>query len=367
MERPDGVWRAPRAAGDPSDLTQDIVALHNVIASSTSERGNLTIELDNHSGKYASPGSGSLASLKKRSEVVLKLGYKTSAGSEASQAGVYWIDGWEWTSDPGLSTFRLFCLDGWGLSDKWLARTQLRWNFAWFPVLPETVWQLIKRMLCRWGICLCNLCNRSTAITTLKPEFIVNPGQPGDTAVRRLLAMVPDLLDYQRYSAALDYTVASTKEPRGPDHQYPDQSVYEYKNAPGYHHILAGDYRLATPLTHARAIGRDATDANVIASAFDWDNLELAIDNFQPDYDPNLENATRAQERADAILRKSSLRAERGNLVVPVNCGQELYDVITVTDERCGISSKLYRVTGMQVAYSRREARYTQRLTLAAP
>ena len=62
-----------------------------------------------------------------------------------------------------------------------------------------------------------------------------------------------------------------------------------------------------------------------------------------------------------------SLRAERGNLVVPVNCGQELYDVITVSDERCGISSKLYRVTGMQVVYSRREARYTQRLTLASP
>jgi len=430
LVRPDAVWRAPRAAGDPLDLTDDIVALHNVIASSASERGNLTIELDNHSGKYASPGSGSLASLKKRSEVVLKLGYRTSpptwesatpyaegdiivptagketgffyecttAGTshatteptwptvlgetvvdntvvwtchspnEASQAGVYWIDGWDYLSAyPNQSTFVLHCLDGWGLSDRWLARTQLRWNFAWFPVLPETVWQLIKRMLCRWGICLCNLCNRSTAINSLRPEFIVNPGQPGDAAVRRLLAMVPDLLDYQRYSAALDYTVATTKEPRGADHQYPDSSCYEYKNAPGYHHTLAGEYRQAVPLTHARAIGRDAEDANIIASAFDWDNLELAIDNFQPDYDPNLENATRAQERADAILRKSSLEAEGGQITVPVNCGQELYDVITVTDERCGISSKLYRVMAIQVDYSRREARYAQRLTLAAP
>jgi hypothetical protein len=361
LERPDGVWRAARAAGEPLDLTQDIVELNQRIP------GELTIELDNSKGQYASPGSGPLANLKKRSEVLLKLGYKTSAGNEASQAGVYWLDSWEWTSDPGLSTFRLFCLDGWGLSDRWLARTQLRWNFAWFPVLPETVWQLIKRMLCRWGICLCNLANRSTAITTLKPEFIVNPGQPGDAAVRRLLAMASDLLDYQRYYPAIDYTVATTKEPRGPDHQYPDQSCYEYKNAPGYHHILAGNYRLATPLSQARAIGRDASEANIIASAFDWDNLKLAIDNFQPDYDPNLENAARAQERADAILRKSSLEAEGGQIIVPVNCGQELYDVITVSDERCGISSKLYRVMGMQVDYSRRQARYTQRLTLAAP
>jgi len=374
LERPDGVWRAPRAAGDPLDLTADIVSLTQSLPAT---RYPLVIELDNHKGQYANPGSGDLANLKPRSEVVLKLGYKTSAGDEASQAGVYWIDGWEWTSSPGLSTFRLLCLDGWGLSDRWLARTQLRWNFEWFPVEPETVWQLIKRMLCRWGICLCNLCNRSTAINALKPEFIVNPGQPGDAAVRRLLAMVPDLLDYQRYYPDIDYTVATTKEPRGPDHQYPDQSCYSYKfpspskgegqGEGAIHRILAGDYRLSTPLTHARAIGRDASDANIIASAFDWDNLELAIDNFQPDYDPNLENADRAQERADAILRKESLRAKRGNLVVPVNCGQELYDVITVTDERCGISSKLYRVMAIQADYSRREARYTQRLTLAAP
>ena len=179
--------------------------------------------------------------------------------------------------------------------------------------------------------------------------------------------MVPDLLDYQRYYPAIDYTVATTKEPRGPEHQYPDQSCYEYKNSPGYHHILTGNYQLATPLSQARAIGRDASDANIIASAFDWDNLELAIDNFKPDYDPNLENATRAQERADAILRKSSLEAQGGQITIPVNCGQELYDVITVTDERCGISNKLYRVMAIQADYSRREARYSQKLILAAP
>jgi len=205
------------------------------------------------------------------------------------------------------------------------------------------------------------------AINSLKPEFIINPGQSGNTAVRRLLAMVSDLLDYQRYYPAIDYTVASTKEPRGPAHPYPDVSVYEYSNAPGEHRILAGEYRQATPPTHTRASGRDALGADVIASAFDWEHLELAIDDFRPDYDPNLENADRAQERADAILRKGSLEAEGGQITVPVNCGQELYDVITITDERCGISSQLYRVMAIEVDYSRRQGRYTQRLALAAP
>jgi hypothetical protein len=62
-----------------------------------------------------------------------------------------------------------------------------------------------------------------------------------------------------------------------------------------------------------------------------------------------------------------SLRAERGNLVVPTNVGQELLDVVTVTDERCGISEKNYRVQAIQTNYDRRQGGYEQRLTIGAP
>jgi len=195
----------------------------------------------------------------------------------------------------------------------------------------------------------------------LQPEVIVNPGQAGAGAVGGLLSMVPDLLNYQKWHSDIGYIIATTKEPK-----ITDASSYEYKNAPGYHAILSGEYREGSPVSHARAKGRAADESSVIASSFDWDLLALSIDNFQPDYDPNLETAARAQERADAILRKSSLRAQSGNLVVPVNCGQELYDVITVTDERCGIAAALYRVLAIEVDYSPRQARYAQRLTLAA-
>jgi len=414
LSRPDGVWRAPRAAGDPLDLTGDIVSLRQSIP------GDLIITLDNHSGKYASPGEGDIAKLKKRSEVFLKLGYRTSpptweaatpyaegdiivptAGketgffyecttpgtsgateptwptvlgetvvdntavwtchppNEASPAGVYWIDSWEYQSAPNQSTFVLHCIDGSGLAKKWLSRSQLRWNES--AVAPKVVWEIIKALLCRWGISLVNAAARSTAITSLQPEVIVNPGQAGAGAVGGLLSMVPDLLNYQKWHSDIGYIIATTKEPK-----ITDASSYEYKNSPGYHHILEGNYLQGIPASHARAKGRAADESSVIASAFDWDLLGLSIDNFKPDYDPNLETAARTQERADAILRKSSLRAQSGNLVVPVNCGQELYDVITVTDERCGIAAELYRVLAIEVDYSPRQARYAQRLTLAA-
>jgi hypothetical protein len=61
------------------------------------------------------------------------------------------------------------------------------------------------------------------------------------------------------------------------------------------------------------------------------------------------------------------LRAERGNLVIPPNVGQELYDVITITDQRCGIVSKKYRVMDIDAEYSLREWQYRQTFTLGAP
>ena len=84
-------------------------------------------------------------------------------------------------------------------------------------------------------------------------------------------------------------------------------------------------------------------------------------------YHPNLQTSTRAQERADAILRQMSLRAERGNLVIPTNVGQELLDVVEVTDARCGIDQDKYRVTAIDTTLDRRSHRYDQRLTLGVP
>jgi len=280
------------------------------------------------------------------------LGYRTSVGSEAVEVGRYWIDSWQYSSDPGLSTFRLSCIDGRGLSDRWTARYHMTWGQVDFPGF--TVWQVLHTLLCRWGIRLWNKSGvpQSSAINNFYPAFSLQPGIQGDTAVRRLLSFVPDGLIYEG-------TQAWTK-----DLQADEASCYSYGTD---HVILSGDYRDTVPVTRTRAIGRDVSDDRIVEDALDWDLLQLAIDILKQDYDPNLRTATRTQERADAILRTESLRAERGNLVIPTNCGQELYDVITVTDERCGISQEKYRVTSIETRYQASQAVYTQRLSLCSP
>jgi len=361
MERPDGVWRAPRPADSPLDLTKDIVSLslQNVIASpDLSGRGNLVLELDNSKGQYANPGSGALASLRFRSEIVLELGYKTTAGNETSEAGTYWIDSWEYRSATlqgratGTSTFILTCLDGWGLMDRWTARYQMRWNKD--AVNPKSVWQILYQLLARAGIKLTNTPPKpqSSAINNFYPDFTVNPGTGGDTAIRRLLSFVPDRLVFRGQEAFTKNPLAS------------ESNCYSYGTD---HDILSGKYTDAVTVSRARAIGRDASDNRILEEALDWDLLQLAIDILEQDYDPNLQTATRAQERADAILRQMSLRAERGNLVIPTNVGQELLDIVEVTDERCGISEENYRILAIQTDYDRRQGIYTQRLALCAP
>jgi hypothetical protein len=364
MERPDGVWRAPRPALPAIVLTSagDIVSLslQNVIASpDLSGRGNLVLELDNSKGQYASPGQGNLANLKKRSEVVLKLGYKTTAGNETSEVGTYWIDSWEYQSvslrgesRSNLSTFTLVCLDGWGLMGRWTARYQMRWNKD--EVNPKSVWQILYQLLARVGIKLTNTPPKpqSSAINNFYPDFAVNPGTRGDSAIERLLSFVPDKLVFRGQEAFTKDYLAS------------EESCYSYGTD---HAILSGKYTDAVTVSRARAIGRDTSDNRILEEAQDWDLLALAIDQLEQDYDPNLQTAPRAQERADAILRTAAREAQGGQIVVPTNCGQELIDVITVTDERCGISEENYRVETIQTHYDRRQGIYTQRLALRAP
>ena len=52
------------------------------------------------------------------------------------------------------------------------------------------------------------------------------------------------------------------------------------------------------------------------------------------------------------MLRASALGALSGEITVPVNCGQELYDVIEVTDAGAGLSAARRRVVAMAMRYS---------------
>jgi hypothetical protein len=368
MEKPDGIWRAPRPAADPLDLTRDIISLTQRISSPLrgegQGEGDLIITLDNSKGQYAIGAGLVPALINKRSELVLKLGYKTTAGSEAVEAGAYWIDGWQYSSSPNSSLFTLHCVDGWGLMGRWSARYQMRWNKD--DVNPKSVWQILYQLLARVGIKLTNTPSKpqSSAINNFYPDFALDPGTQGTQALKKLLSFVPDQLVFRGQEAFTKNPLAS--ESSCYSYKFPSPSRGDGQGEGSIHAILSGQYSEFTHASRTRAIGRDSEDNRILEEAQDWDLLALVIDQLEQVYDPNLQDATRAQERADSILRGASLRAHPAIILIPTNVGQELLDVVEVTDARCGILGEKYRVQAIHTDYDRRQGVYIQRLALCA-
>jgi hypothetical protein len=80
--------------------------------------------------------------------------------------------------------------------------------------------------------------------------------------------------------------------------------------------------------------------------------------------DRNLKTLAEVQQRGDACLRQVDMAAEGGTIVVPVNCGQQLYDVIMVTDPSAGLSAVKKRVLGITLVFHPYHNEYFQRLKL---
>lgn len=56
--------------------------------------------------------------------------------------------------------------------------------------------------------------------------------------------------------------------------------------------------------------------------------------------------------RAEGQVRKHLATSRRGELVTLPNVGLQLVDVVTVTDDRCGVSSEIYRVRGIEEIFN---------------
>jgi hypothetical protein len=186
----------------------------------------------------------------------------------------------------------------------------------------------------------------SSESANLYPAFTVHPGESGLTAVRRLLAFLPDVIYLRGEFAFLKEPLAT------------ESAAYAYGTE---HALLRGRYRAgAAEPNRAQVFGDE-----VFAERLDWPGVETVYDRLAQVHDLNLTSVAQAEGRGDAVLRKAALAAADGEIAVPVNCGQELYDVIEVTDGGAGLSAEGRRVVGIELRYSTGpRPLYEQRLRL---
>jgi hypothetical protein len=341
LSTPYGVWRA-RLTEESLDLTADIVSLRQETGQN---QGRLTIELRNDDGRYASLPSP----LEIGCQLEVSPGYVTSQGSEVSTGQTFTLEACEHTSSGGKASLFLYARDGWGWINDWKARHQFRWNKASSEM---SVKQILEFVLARVGLKL-ETKSQSSVITGYYPDFTIHLNNRGDIVIERLLSFVPDVLFIEGNKAYIVNPLSS------------DDSVYSYGQS---HPIFEGRYREgAWGLNRVQVEGYDSvTGEPIVVDSFSWSQVAKVYDRLNQLDDRNIDTVTKAGQRGEAYLREAEIESASGTIRIPVNCGQQLYDVIDITDSRAGLSAEKKRVLGLTLLHNPHRGEYEQRLSLGA-
>ena len=343
LSAPSGVWRA-KITQESLDISDDVLSLKEDL---TAAGGELEIELRNDHGRYNSPGTGDIALLNIGNELVFSPGFRTTGGNETSDGQSFSLEAYEHVNSPGKSTLVLRAFDGWNLLGNFRASHQFRWNKTGEEL---SVKGILAYILARLGLRL-EVNSQSAIITSFYPDFTINPDDRGDAIVNRLLGFVPDIL---RIEGATAYII---------NPQATDAASYSYGTG---HAVLEGKYgKSALRQNMVEVEGCDPqTGEPIIKYVFDWDETGRLPQRRLRIEDRNLSSTTQAEERGESILRKTAVTGDAGFIVIPVNCGQQLYDVIEITDPRAGLDAEKKRVLKIGLIYQPAHARYEMRLGL---
>jgi len=342
LSSPAGVWRASLAA-QSLDISGDVIGVR---FESGETAGSLTVELRNDDGRYTSPGQGALAVLDIGCQLEFAPGYITPEGPESAAGLSFQLESYEHVSAGGKAGLVLRAVDGWAALGEWKARHQFRWNRT---AAVASVKDIIGFVLARVGLKL-EVISQSAAVTGFCPDFTVSAEDSGREVILKLLSFVPDVLFIEGNTAYLL------------DPSADDQAVYTYGAG---HPIFEGAYRRGAMKTNRVQVEGDGAGL-IVADSFAWEEIDLLNDRLLQLDDRNIGTIDEALQRGEAYLRRAEIGAEGGNILVPVNCGQQLYDVIEITDVHAGLDAIRKRVLGIVLTYYPRRGEYRQCLILGA-
>ena len=270
-------------------------------------------------------------------------------GNEASPGQTFALEAYEYTSSGGKASLFLYAEDGWEEMNVWRARHQFRWNKASSEM---SVKDILAFVLARVGLKF-EVKSQSSVITGYYPDFSLHPSNQGGSVIDRLLSFVPDVLFVEGNKAYIVNPLTA------------DSSVYSYGAS---HPILEGHYRNgAWELNRVQVEGYNpAGGGKIVKDTFAWSQLSRLYDRLSQLEDRNIDSVTKAEQRGEAYLREAEIASAAGTIRIPVNCGQQLYDVIDITDSRAGLSAEKKRVLGLTLIYNPNRSQYEQRLSLGA-
>jgi hypothetical protein len=310
--------------------------------------------LDNSDGGLNSLGSGDLAAFKRGSRVRLRRGYVTTSGEEYGDWPSLRVEDYEYVADfQGRSYLVVYTVDGWGLLAGMAAQRQYHWSDG-----DASVSEIVERLFALAGFRLMTKTGEcSDVAATLKPAVVVHPGEDLWSALLKVLSKVPDFVYWEQSTPYLKELTAD------------EESDYTYGGA-GNHVIVAGRYGERTPAQNHIEVFAGVSEYGIpiFGDEVDYEEVDLVGRRLQKVFDYAYDTDAECEDRAAAQLRKHEATKRRGKIETLPNVGLELFDVVTVTDIRCGVFSEVYRVRGIEEVYDTTKDAlvFRQRVTLGA-
>lgn len=312
--------------------------------------GKVEITLDNSDGAYEDAGvSGTYKWVREGSQVALKLGYVSTAGDEAVWASPWWIER-VWFEDlKGEGYVHVDCIDAWG----WLERLRVRRQVVF---TSQTLNYILLRVL--WHVCGVADGTLHANLDVTVPKFVWVPGERLGAIARKILGMAGLWLRFRTASgsgngAGWDSVGVELVE------LGTGGSVYSY-GASG-HRVTRGRYG---------AQGQRANDFAVVGSAnegfqIDWDGvMGNGRDLWERVVDKHLDTQAKVDDLADYLNYVAEVGIRDGFIDVWANVGQQVGDVVDITDSRANLSAAERRVSGIGLRYDVRRGLYDQRIEI---
>lgn len=384
---PSRVYRTDQVAS--VNLTDDVISC--TANDSPLDPAGATIRIDNHDGRYNTPGVGDLLALSRGSRIDIFLGYHTASGPLSSAGPSYYIEAIDHESGGGRRELVIHCHSAWGLLHAWRPGRSYRW--------PNTLTYIgiIAVLLAKVSIHY-NGGSLSTKMFVDTPDFAVIPGydppayitgyycrwywhtsktyagkkfwhctpiynnpppEPGTyvlpytSALAAIAALYAQLEDRPLFRWDMMYNCHP---------QASDPSVYAFGTT---HPIEYAAYRQLQADNRFLTFG---AQPSVFAEAIDYDGIALLHDRPRHAHDKNIATAADAADRSTREARDAVINSRADTIVIPPHCGIELWDVIDVTDPGLGLAAAKRRVTGITTIFSRdKPPAYYQVLTLGEP
>jgi hypothetical protein len=133
-----------------------------------------------------------------------------------------------------------------------------------------------------------------------------------------------------------------------------------------WHVILDGQYATEAPgVNRTYVVGRDQYGNSVYGTAVDSAELDLVGERLDFQQELAIPTDSQAAIMASAVLSKMRLSKAAGIILIPPSCGQELWDLIEISDRISAQNIQKYRIIGIHLVYNSKSGEFYQRLRLA--